>query len=73
MKDTVLVKEQSGSTVNVDSKTSVSTEIDKVIIGCYIVLAGVVGLWVAACLVSAMIQAGGPIQLLIGYFQALAG
>ncbi len=73
MEDTVLVKEKSGSRASVDSKTTVSAEVDKVIIGSYIVLASVVGLWVVACLVSAMIQAGGPIQLLIGYFQALAG
>jgi len=73
MSDTVLTKQKSRTGVREESKTTVSAEIDKVMIGSYIVLATIVGLWSAACLISAMIQAGGPLQLFIGYFQALAG
>ena len=73
MSDTILSKQQSQTRTQEDSTTSVSTEIDKVIIGSIAAFAGVVGLWSVACLMSAMFQAGGPLQLAGGYFKALAG
>ena len=73
MSDTAYTKLQSQTGVQDKSETTVSAEVDKVIIGTVIAFTGVIGLWSAACLVSAMFQAGGPLQLLAGYFKALAG
>lgn len=73
MQDTTQVKNKSKTTVGQDTKTSVSTEIDKVIIGSIAAFAGVVGLWSLACLASAMFQAGGPLGLAAGWFKAVSG
>ncbi len=73
MSETILSKQQSQTSVQEDTRTTVSTEIDKVIIGSIAAFAGIVGLWSVACLMSAMFQAGGPLQLAGGYFNALAG
>jgi hypothetical protein len=71
MLDTVTTKQKSSTKTS--SKTSVSTEIDKVVIGSIAAFAGVVGLWSLACLASAMFQAGGPLQLAGGWFRAISG
>jgi hypothetical protein len=73
MSDTILTKQQSQTGTLDQTKSSVSTEIDKVIIGSIAAFAGIVGLWSVACLMSAMFQAGGPLNLAAGYFKALAG
>ncbi len=73
MQETVLSKQQTKTTVQQDTKTTVSTEVDKVVIGSIAAFAGVVGLWSVACLVSAMFQAGGPLQLVGGWFKAVSG
>ena len=73
MSDTVMTKQQTKSTVQQDTKTSVSTEVDKVIIGSIAAFAGLVGLWSIACLASAMFQAGGPLALAGGWFKAVSG
>ena len=73
MQDTVLSKKKSESTVQEDTRTTVSTEVDKVIIGSIAAFAGIVGLWSLACLASAMFQAGGPLQLVGGWFKAVSG
>lgn len=73
MQETVLSKEQSKSTVQENSTTTVSSEVDKVIIGSIAAFAGLVGLWSLACLASAMFQAGGPLQLVGGWFKAVSG
>jgi hypothetical protein len=73
MSDTAYTKLQSQTAAQDKSETTVSAEVDKVIIGTVIAFTGVIGLWSVACLVSAMFQAGGPLQLLAGYFKALAG
>lgn len=73
MKETVLTKQETRSTTLEGSRTSVSTEIDKVIIGSVAAFAGVVGLWSIACLGSAMFQAGGPLQLAGSWFKAISG
>ncbi len=72
MNDT-LTKVQAQVGVQDASGTTVSTEVDKVIIGSIAAFTGVIGLWSVACLMSAMFQAGGPLQLITGYFKALAG
>ena len=73
MRDTVMTKQQTKSTVQQDTKTTVSTEVDKVIIGSIAAFAGVVGLWSIACLASAMFQAGGPLALVGSWFKAVSG
>ena len=73
MNDTTLTKVQDQVGVQDASGTTVSTEVDKVIIGSIAAFTGVIGLWSVACLMSAMFQAGGPLQLVAGYFRALAG
>jgi hypothetical protein len=73
MSERILTKEQSQSSVQDRSQTTVSAEVDKVIVGSVAAFTGIVGLWVAACLVSAMYQAGGPLQLIGGWFKAISG
>lgn len=73
MSNRTATKQQSQVNVQDASKASVSTEIDKIIIGSIIAFTGVIALWSVACLMSAMFQAGGPLQLVGGYFKALAG
>ncbi len=73
MSETVRAKEINRTIAQQDTKTSVSTEVDKVIIVSIAAFAGLVGLWSVACLVSAMIQAGGPLQLAAGWFRAVSG
>jgi len=73
MQETVGTKQKVKTTVGQDSKTSVSTEVDKIVIGSIAAFAGVVGLWSIACLASAMFQAGGPLGLATGWFKAVSG
>jgi hypothetical protein len=73
MQETVRSKQKTRSTVQENTKTTVSTEIDKVIIGSIAAFAGLVGLWSLACIGSAMFQAGGPLQLVGGWFKAVSG
>ena len=75
MSDTILTKQQSQAGIQADTKTtvSVSAEIDKIVVVSIAAFTGVVGLWSVTCLMSAMFQAGGPLQLAGGYFKALAG
>jgi len=68
-----MTKQQTKTTVQQDTKTTVSTEVDKVIIGSIAAFAGVVGLWSIACLASAMFQAGGPLALVGSWFKAVSG
>jgi hypothetical protein len=71
--DSVLSKQKSKTTVQENTNTSVSTEVDKVIIGTIAAFAGLIGVWSVACIVSAMYQAGGPLQLIGGWFKAISG
>jgi len=73
MGDTTLTKTRSQAEVQETGRTNVSAEIDKVLIVGVAAFTGVVGLWSVACLMSAMLQAGGPLQLVGAYFKALAG
>ncbi len=73
MSDTTLTKLRTQTKVQDKSKTTVSAEVDKVIIGSIAAFTGVVGLWSVACLMSALFQAGGPLNLAAGYFKALTG
>lgn len=73
MSERTLTKQQSQSRVQDSSQSTVSAEVDKVIVGCIAAFTGVVGLWVVACLASAMYQAGGPFQLIGSWFKAVSG
>ena len=73
MSESVLTKQQSLGRVQDQSQTAVSAEVDKIVIGGIAAFTGVVGLWSAACLVSAMYQAGGPLQLVGSWFKAVSG
>ncbi len=73
MSERILTKQQSQDRVQDRSQASVSAEVDKVVIGSVAAFTGIVGLWVVACLVSAMYQAGGPLQLIGGWFKAVSG
>ena len=73
MSDTAQAKIRSQAGVQDKSETTVSTEIDKVIIGTIAAFAGLIGVWSVACIVSAMFQAGGPLQLIGGWFRAVSG
>jgi len=73
MSERVLTKQQSQGRVQDRSQTTVSAEIDKVVIGTVAAFTGIVGLWVVACLGVAMYQAGGPLQLIGGWFKAVIG
>lgn len=69
----VLRKQKSRVTTQETSQTTVSAEIDKVIIGSIAAFAGLIGIWSVACLASAMFQAGGPLGLIAGWFRAVSG
>ncbi len=73
MSDTAQAKLRSQVQVQDKSETTVSAEIDKVIIGTIAAFAGLIGVWSVACLASAMFQAGGPLQLIGGWFRAVSG
>lgn len=73
MNEAIASKQQGEVVANVDSKASISSEIDKIILGSIAAFVGVVALWSVTALMSAMFQAGGPFQLAGAYFKALAG
>lgn len=70
---TALSRQKSKTTTRDNAKTTVSAEVDKVIIGSIAAFAGLIGVWSLACIGSAMFQAGGPLQLIGGWFKAVSG
>lgn len=75
MSDRTLVAERNQNKVQEISRADVSTDVvvDKIVIRSVAAFAGLVGLWAFACIGSAMFQAGGPIQLVRGWFRAVTG
>jgi hypothetical protein len=73
MSDTVRTKEINEAISQQGAETAVSTEVDKVVVGSIFAFTGLAGLWSVACLVSAMVQAGGPLQLAAGWVKAVSG
>ena len=75
MSDNTFAAERTQSKVKESSRAAESTEIvvDKVVIGSVAAFAGIVGLWAIACIASAMYHAGGPMQLISGWFKAVSG
>lgn len=75
MSDKTYVAEHAKSKIYDDSHASDSSEIvfDKVVIRSFIAFTGLIGLWVIACLASAMYHSGGPLQLITSWFKAVTG
>jgi hypothetical protein len=73
MNERVLTKQKSQSRVQEQSQTAITAEMDKIIVGSIAAFTGLIGLWSAASLVSAMYQAGGPLQLIGCWFKAVSG
>jgi hypothetical protein len=71
MKDTALTRQRSD--VRVRENTSVEAEVSKLAAISIAAFGSAVGLWSVACLVSAMVQAGGPLQLAASWFKAVSG
>jgi hypothetical protein len=73
MSERILTKQRSQGRVQDRSQTTVSAEIDKVVIASVAAFTGIVGLWVVASLGVALYQAGGPFQLVGAWFKAVTG
>lgn len=73
MKRATATKQLHQATTHETEQGAITTEIDKLIIGAVVAFTGIIALWSVVCLVSAMFQAGGPLQLAGGYFTALMG
>ncbi len=73
MKRATATKQLRQATTQATEQGTITTEIDKLIIGAVVAFTGIIALWSVVCLFSAMFQAGGPLQLAGGYFKALMG
>lgn len=73
MSDRTLVAEQTKSRIHVETDAATDVAVYKGVIYTVAAFGGLVGLWAFACLGSAMYQAGGPIQLVRGWFGAVTG
>lgn len=71
MKDIVRSREQVRESASENS--NVEAEVNNVAVGAISAFGVIIGLWSAACLISAMVQAGGPIQLVGAWFKAVGG
>ncbi len=52
---------------------NLETEISKIGVGAFAVTSGLIGLWAVACMVSGLIQSGGPVSLVKNWFGAVLG
>lgn len=63
--------------VKIDARTQdashVETEISKIGIGGFAVASGLIGLWAVACMVSGLVQSGGPLSFVKSWFGAVIG
>ncbi len=50
-----------------------SDVIQGVVTGAGILTAALVGAWAVSCLIGGVIAAGGPLKLVLGWFQAVSG
>ena len=73
MSDRTMVAEQNKSGVQVDEISSAEAAVYRVVIRTVAAFAGLIGVWAFARLGSAMYQAGGPVQLVRGWFRAVTG
>jgi hypothetical protein len=75
MSDKAMVAERTKSRVDENSPAAEASDIvfDKVVVRCFIGFTSIIGLWVFACLASAMYHAGGPFALVTSWFKAVTG
>lgn len=73
MNERVLTKQQTQGRVQEQSQAAITAEMDKIVVGSIAAFTGLIGLWSAASLLSAMYQAGGPLQLIGCWFTAVSG
>lgn len=75
MSDKTMVAEKTKTGVQEDSPASEASDIvfDKVVVRSFIGFTSLIGLWVLACIASAMYHAGGPFALINSWFKAVSG
>ncbi len=75
MSDKVLFAEKTKNRVHENSLAGEASDIvfDKVVVRSFIGLTSLIGLWVIACIASAMYHAGGPFALVNSWFKAVTG
>jgi hypothetical protein len=75
MRATETTKTNTRTRTNTAANTTLtaSEKIDGAIIASAFAGTAIIGLWSLAALVGGMVAAGGPLGLVKGYFQALAG
>ena len=75
MSDNTMVAERTKDKVQENSPSSGASDIvfDKIVVRSFIGFTALVGVWVVACLASAMYHAGGPVQLVTSWFKAVTG
>jgi hypothetical protein len=73
MSDRTVVAERSKARIHIDAEAANEIAVYKVVIRTVAAFAGLIGIWAFACLGSAMYQAGGPVQLVRGWFNAVTG
>ena len=56
-----------------DDRADVTSEISKVGVYTIAIAAGVIGCWATLCIIAGTISSGGPVELISGFFKALAG
>ncbi len=61
------------NTVNVATETGTTAEISKVAVTAVGISAGVIGVWAVACMVSGLVNSGGPVELVSSLFKAIIG
>ncbi|WP_310598585.1 hypothetical protein [Desulfobulbus sp.] len=75
MSDKTMVAEKTKSSVQESNPASEASDIvfDKIVVRSFIGFTSLIGLWVLACLASAMYHAGGPFALISSWFKAVTG
>ncbi len=53
--------------------TDSSTEISKVAVVAFALTAGLIGLWSVACIISGIVNGGGPVPLMSNLFHTIFG
>lgn len=64
---------QGNTEIKVSSHSNVITGVSKACISLVAILGVLVGIWSLSCVVSGLIESGGPIKLLMGWFKAVSG
>ncbi|OQX17081.1 MAG: hypothetical protein BWK76_10820 [Desulfobulbaceae bacterium A2] len=57
----------------IDARERIDSEVSKVGLGVISIASGLIAAWSIACLVGGMVASGGPLQLVVSWFTAVAG